>query len=120
MKNQTTQVNAGTVVRAYAQRAHTITSIHSIERWNMGEEVDHRDTVLRSGLKFFSHKFIPPLEKLGVSWERQLLKERLSFRFASQYIPRPPDFHHELSITSPQQMQPHNPGFPSLQNQESK
>lgn len=61
----------------------------STERWGMGEEVDHRDTVLTSGLNSFSHKFIPPLEKLGLSWERWLLKERLSFHFASRYTPLP-------------------------------
>lgn len=55
----------------------------------MGEEVDRRDKVLTGGLKFFSHKFIPPFEKLGVSWERQLLKEGLSFHFAFQYTPLP-------------------------------
>lgn len=61
----------------------------STERWGMGEEVDHRDTVLTSGLNSFSQKFIPPLEKLGLSWERWLLKERLSFHFASRYTPLP-------------------------------
>lgn len=50
----------------------------SIEKWDLGEgselqgprSVDCRDTVLRSGLKFFSHEFILPLEKLEVSRER--------------------------------------------------